>query len=234
MRFAKAVFSFFLLPLLPRRFRASWPWIPPASVEALAHVSVWMHMVASLVAYGLSFVIYQQAYAEKVAEAIAETDAEPGAITWYGAVTFFSFFFTPQGLLLGTYVVDSAARFTHVMTTGEPMGSLFLSAPLLLAGRLLDWSRERKLTRRYGPASEPDRVSFSGDGLVLRANRPHTTWHGLLTYGYGEGMYKLQGFREAKDGERRCFEYLFGPWPDRDMVRKIVRLDGAEGDGGGR
>ena len=227
MRFVKGVLSFFLLPLLPRRFRALWPWDPPASVEALAHISAWMHVVASLVAYGLCFILYQQAYAEKVAEAVAETDSEPGAITWLGAVTFFSFFFTPQGILLGTYVVDSGIRFVHVMTTGEPMGSVFFSVPLLLVAKLTEGIRERRLTRRYGPAAAPDRVCLQGGGLVVRANRAHPAWHGLLTYGFGDGLYKLQGFREGKDGERRCFEYLFGPWPERDMVRKVVRLDTA-------
>lgn len=225
MKALKGVLTFFLLPLLPQNVRALWPWAPPASVEALGHVSAWMHVVTSLVTYGLGFVCYQQAYAEKVAQAIAETDAEPGAITWYGAVTFFSFFFTVQGFFSALYVADSGIRFVHVLTTGEAMGSVFLSAPLLLVAKLTAGVREGRMTERYGPATAPDRLIVQGDGLVVRANRPHTAWHSLLTYGLGSGFYKLQGCREGRDGERRCFEYLFGPWPEREMVRKIVRLD---------
>jgi hypothetical protein len=226
--YLKAVLTFFLLPLLPERFRERWPWDPPLGIGPLSHISVWLHAVAALSAWAVVFVLYQEAYAEKVSEALASTDSEPGAITFLGAVTFFSFFFSLRGILMNLVLVDAAARLIHVVGSGEPMGSAFLAVPLYLAGKLLDYGREARLTAAYGLASEPDRILLQGDGLVVRANRPHDTWHAILTYAYGEKHYRLEGHREAQEGKKRCYEYLLGPWPDRETVRKIVRLDGGE------
>jgi hypothetical protein len=231
--YLKAVLTAILLPLLPGRYRKMWPWPAPWGPAVLDHASAYAHIVGALVAWGIVFVLYQKAYAEKVSEALAETDAAPGAVTWLGAVTFFSFFFSAQGLLLTVAVFDGAARFIHVLATGEPMGSLFLALPLLLVDAVRLGVDKTRMTALYGREGEPDRMTPVGDGLLLKANRPHGAWHRHLTFASGERFYRLDSVGEGRDGDRRCFEYRFRPWIENEPIRSIVRLDGgAEREGG--
>lgn len=226
MGYLKAALTAILLPLLPARYRKKWPWSHPWSVAVVDHASAFVHVVGALVAWGLVFIFYQQAYAERVAEALAETDREPGALTWLGAVTFFSFFFSAQGILLTLIVVDGAARAIHVVASGEPMGSLFLALPLLLVDTVAGCVRKARMTSLYGKKGEPDRVTRVGDGLLLKANRPHDAWHRHLTFASGERFYRLDSMGEGRDGDRRCFEYRFRPWIENEPIRSVVRLDG--------
>ncbi len=192
----------------------------------LAQVSAYFHGIASVLVWGIVFVAYEKAYALRVAALIADDrgSGEVGLLTWYGMVCFFSFFFTPWGMLLSVYIVDSAVRLVHSLGTGEPMGSIFLAAPLWAAGKVLDQVREGRMTALYGRADQPDRIAVQGDGLALRAARPHEEWSALYTYSHAGMLYRLKSFCEEKEGERRCFLYRFEPWPDRETVRRVVAL----------
>lgn len=226
MRYVLAVLTCLIWPLLPARFRALWPWELPADDGVLAQTSAYVHMIASVLLWGVVFIAYEKAYSLKVAGLIADDrgSGEVGLLTWYGMVCFFSFFFTPWGMLLSVYIVDSAVRLIHALGTGEPMGSFFLAAPLWVAGKLADRAKEGQMTARYGRAGLPDRIVVQGEGLVVRATRPHEEWNALYTYSHRGVLYKLHSFCEDAEGSRRCFLYRFEPWPDRETVRRLVAL----------
>lgn len=232
MGFLKGVLSFLIVPLLPERFRRAWPWSLPLGLGPTAHISAYLHMVASVVAWFFGFILYQQAYAERVTALVADDrgSGDTGAITWLGMVTFVSFFFSVRGVLLNLYVIDSLARITHSVSSGEPLGSLFLWVPLFLVGKAQDLAREAKMTALYGKVGEPDRATPIGDGLLVRANRTHGAWHKHLTFGFGDRFYRLDSMGEGMDGERRCFEYRFRPWTDNEPIRSVVRLDSGKSE----
>jgi hypothetical protein len=194
--------------------------------SVLSHASAYLHAIVSLVLWGIVFVAYEKAYALKVTALLADDrgSGDVGPLTWYGMVCFFSFFFTPWGIVLTLYVTDSAVRLIHTLGSGEGMGSLFLAAPLWVAGKVLDAAEEVRMTKLYGKAGQPDRVAVSGEGLVVRSNRPHEEWTVLYTYTHCGVLYKLKSSCEEPEGPRRCFLYRFDPWPDREMVRRIVRV----------
>ncbi len=226
MRYLLACLTFLIWPLLPARFRALWPWDPPMEESVLSHASAYLHAIVSLVLWGIVFVAYEEAYALKVTALLADDrgSGDVGPLTWYGMVCFFSFFFTPWGIVLTLYITDSAVRLIHALGSGEGMGSLFLAAPLWIAGKVLDAAQEVRMTNLYGKAGQPDRVAVSGEGLVVRSNRPHEEWTALYTYTHGGVLYRLKSSCEEPEGPRRCFLYRFDPWPDRETVRRIVRV----------
>lgn len=236
MRYLLSVLSFFLVPLLPEKFRDMWPWELPMSMDSLAHISAYMHTVISIVSWMVGLVLYQEKAAEMVTAALADErgSGEVGRLTWYGMVTFWSFFASPQGILLTLYVLDSAARIIHAATAGGPMGSLFFSVPLYFVGKLVDATTEAKRTAVYGNADAPDRISHLAEGLVLRSNRPHADWHGDLTYEFEGAFYQMGNVNEGTEGARICYEYYFKPWPERVIVRSVVHLgtEAAPGAGG--
>ena len=104
------------------------------------------------------------------------------------------------------------------------MGSIFLAAPLWVAGKALDRVREERMTALYGRANQPDRIAVQGDGLAVRATRPHGEWSANYTYSHAGIFYRLKSFCEDTEGGRRCFLYRFEPWPDRETVRRVVAL----------
>ncbi len=226
MRYLLAVLTCLVWPVLPARYRALWPWELPADDGVLGQASAYAHAIASVLLWGVVFIAYEKAYSLKVAGLIADDrgSGEVGLLTWYGMVCFFSFFFTPWGMLLSVYIVDSAVRLVHALGTGEPMGSVFLSAPLWFAGKVADRAKEARMTALYGSAGESDRISVEGDGLVVRATRPHAEWNALYTFSHRDTLYRLRSFCEGAEGARRCFIYRFEPWPDGETVRRVVAL----------
>jgi hypothetical protein len=225
VRYLLALVSLVLLPMLPERYQRRWPWTPPASLEALGTLSAYGNTLAAAVAGGLAFILYQQSYSERVTELIANETGDVSFITWYGALMWISFFFTPVGLLCLLYLADSAVRVTHTLITGSPMGSLFFALPLWLWELSTAGWRERRMRALYGPAQAPDRITHVGDGFLLRANRPHEEWTSLMAFSLGDRLYQLASRGEGADGQRRCYEYRFRPWPDHHLVRRIVVLD---------
>ena len=227
MKYLLALVSAVILPMLPERYQRRWPWAPPASLETLGTLSAYGNTIAAAAVGAVAFILYQQSYSERVTELIANETGDASFITWYGAVMWISFFFTPAGLLCFLYLADSAVRATHTLTTGTPMGSLFFALPLWLWEIAARGWMEQRMTARYGPADAPDRIAPVGDGFLLRANRPHEEWTPLLAFSVADRLYQLTSCGEGVDGPRRCYEYRFRPWPDHHTVRRIVVLDGA-------
>lgn len=227
-----ALLAFLLWPLLPTGWRRRWPWPLPTSPAVLAHLSSYLCVVASVVAWYALFALYAEAYGERISSLLVERDAPPGALTWYGLPVFFSFFFTPQGFLATLWLGDSLARAVCAAASGEPLGSLFLWAPLSLAEGGARAFREAERTRRYGSASEPDRIRLEGETLWVSANRPHADWNVLLAFRYGGRFYRIRAFTEVPEGKRRAFLYRLTPWRENDPIRRVVDLGGPEGGGG--
>lgn len=231
--FFAALLAFLLWPLLPEGWRRRWPWPLPASPSVLAHLSSTLCVVASVVAwYGL-FVLYAEGYGERISALLAEQDREPGPITWYGLPVFFSFFFTGKGALVTLWLGDSVARAVCAAASGEPLGSLFLWAPLRLVEGGVQALEEAERTRRYGRAGEPDRIRLEGETLLVSANRPHAGWNPLLTFRYGGRFFRLCSMAEVPEGRRRAFLYRLAPWRENDPIRRVVDLGGPEEAGPG-
>jgi hypothetical protein len=224
-----SLLTFLLVPLLPERVQERWPWPLPASLGVMAHASAYLNTIAAAVAWAVTFVVYQKAYAERLTEIIANETGDASYITWYGTVTYFSFLFTPAGILLTLYLLDSGARLTHALANGGPMGSLFFCLPVWLGEKATEGWRRREMTARYGRPDAPDRIREIGDGLLLCSNRPHETWHALLTFSYGGRLYQLTSHGEGIEDGHPCFEYRLRPWPDQQMVRALVILDHGQG-----
>lgn len=224
MNYLLAFLSAVFLPMLPERYQRRWPWPPPASLEALGTLSAYCNTIAAAVVGAVAFILYEKAYSERVTELIYNETGDVSYITWYGAVMWVSFFFTPAGFFCLLYLGDSAVRAAHTLTTGTPMGSLFFAVPIWTWEKVTRRWRERRLTARYGPADAPDRITPVGDGVLLRANRPHDEWTTLLTYSIGGRLYQLTSWGEGSEGHRRCIEYRFRPWPENYTVRRIVVL----------
>ena len=224
------VLTIVLFPLLPRRYRQRWPWEIPVPEPALVWFTVFLHILLSVLLWGFAFTGYQKAFGDRIAEMLADPrgSGEVGNITFYGIIGFFAFFFTLKGFLAWAYLLDSVLRFVVAATISGFMGSLFLEVPLLL----IDWARggldQARMVRTYGRAEEPDRIIESEGGLLIRACRPHPEWHGLLGFHFKGSLYRLEAMAEVPEGARRCFEYRFGPWPDSEIVRRIVILGRSE------
>lgn len=229
MFWVKVLTTNLIMPCLPEKFRKMWTWPSYWSRSTSAHVSAYVQSVVSLILYTSLLVPYVHAYGEKIAEMIADPNGKGSAafITWYGMVAFFSFFFTAAGFLVTIFLVDSAVRFIHVLGTGEAMGSLFFSAPLFLAGIVIDRVREIRMTARYGPADKPDVITVEEDGrLTVRSSRPHREWTTLFTYELQDKLYELIDTGTESPAEEDAFLYGMKTWPDRRIIRRLVKLDG--------
>jgi len=229
MFWVKVLTTNLIMPCLPERFRKSWTWPSVWSHSTSAHVSAYVQGVVSLILYMSLLVPYVHAYGERISAMLNDPNGEGSAafITWYGMVAFFSFFFTAAGFLATIFLVDSAIRFIHVLSTGEAMGSLFFSAPLLLVGIVIDRVRETRMTARYGPAEKSDSITIDkGRNLSVRSSRPHDEWSSLLTYTLGDELYELVNEGADPIVEENAFLYLMQPWPEGRIIRRLVRLDG--------
>jgi hypothetical protein len=225
MRWFITLLSFVVLPWLPERHQRRWPWEPPASLGALAQVSAYANSIVAVVFWGTAFVLYQKTYGDQVSALIYQ-NGDVSYITWYGMVTFFSFFATPAGILLTLYLADSGVRLVHALGTGEPMGSLFLAAPIALWGVLSGTTLRLLMRLRCGPAGVPDRIVQAGNGLIVRASRPHDEWSDRVAFARDGRLYALHSAGWGREGSRRCYEYRLTPWPERATVRRVVELDG--------
>lgn len=225
MRWLITLLSFVVLPCLPERHQRRWPWELPASLGALAHVSAYVNAIVATVSWGIAFVLYQKAYGDQVSALIYQS-GDASYITWYGMVTFFSFFATPAGILLTLYLADSGVRLVHALGTGEPMGSLFLVAPMALWGVLSTGALQLQRRLQCGPAGVPDRIVPAGTGLIVRAARPHDEWNDRVAFAHDGRLYALRSAGWGREGNRRCFEYRLTPWPERATVRRVVDLGG--------
>ena len=228
--------TLFLMPLLPEGYRKKWPWEPSLQRNALVYATTLMHVAASALFWMLAFTSYQKGFGDAIAERLADPSGtgevptanvmgqEVTTLNWIGIFGFFAFFFTLKGMLAWTYLVDSVFRSVKAATMTEFSGSVFLCVPLWLydlACRRLEMAR---MDRLYGKAGEPDRIKEVGGNLLVRSNRPHEEWHGLLAFRFNEKLYKLDVGKEGSEGARKCFEYRFIPWPESEIVRHIVVL----------
>ena len=225
MRWLITLLSFVVLPCLPERCQRRWPWELPASLGALAHVSAYVNTIVAAVSWGTAFVLYEKAYGDKVSALIYQS-GDASYITWYGMVTFFSFFATPAGILLTLYLADSSVRLVHALGTSEPMGSLFFVAPMALWGVPSAGALRLEMRLRCGPAGVPDRIVPVGNGLIVRASRPHGEWSDQVAFARDGRLYALYSKGWGREGNRRCFEYRLTPWPERATVRRVVDLGG--------
>jgi len=225
----RAFVTFVVLPCLPERYRKLWPWDAPISISTLGLISGATHLLASAIVLCIVFMYHQEAFSSDVTDTLVNPDGtgQPGPVTWYGMVGFFTFTFTLKGLLLEIWTIDSLIRFYHASVTSTPLGSVFFSAPLYLFDRLRGWLESSRMTSRYGRADQPDRIVQEGDGLLLRSTRPHPNWGRLTAFSRGDSFYRLVSSGEGTVDGRPCFEYRLSPWPANDVIREIVPLDDA-------
>jgi hypothetical protein len=232
--FLKGLVTLLVMPLLPAAYRKRWPWHPLLPDAVTRWVVSLLHVVLSFLIWGFVFAKYQQEFGDRVAQAMWDSshiNDDPEVfkfLGWTGILGFFSFPFTPSGALTWTYLLDSVVRFVGMAMHSEHHATIFLAAPLWIyeQGRLF-YERQR-MNAIYGRATEPDRLFEIGDRICIRSTRPHLEWHAQLTFNYRGNLFRLVSGLEVEEGPRRCLEYRFEPWPEQQIIRRIVVLAGAE------
>jgi len=219
--------TFLLGPLLPERYRKTWPWPDLMGLQGLQtwHGFFWAFGAAILWFVGL--IAYQKEMAEVVTAIVASDSGsgDVGAITHYGLVTFFAYFFTVHGALLTVLLLDGVARGAAGAMTGRVPGSVYLAGPLGLIRLVGIGLRAQRMTSLYGKSSEPDRVGIEGGVLKVRRTRPHPEWNADLAYRFGDKLYRLHNYDDHAFAQGRpCFEYQFTPWPEGTTLRRVVDI----------
>ena len=226
--YAALIITVLLGPLLPERYRPSWP--RPDLMETPG-VQTSHAFLCTLVAFALwawGFILYQAAMSELVTTLMTDPNQHYDgdvAPTHLGMVMYFAYLFTPRGALATIFLIDSVARLVAGAMSGKVPGSLYLAVPLALFRLVKRVVHEGTLTARYGPASEPDRISVEGDLLKVRRTRPHPEWNAHLAFRHDGKLYKLHNYDDgALFGGRPCFEYQFKPWPEDAILRRVVDI----------
>jgi hypothetical protein len=230
--YLRGLVTVLVMPLLPEAYRRRWRWpciLPDGPAQWFTCI---FHVAMSTLLWGLAFVAYQKAFGEAVMAAMWETADREGQLNifagWAGVVGFFAFPFTPRGFLAWTYLLDSVVRFVAMACNGEHTASIFLAVPLWLYGRILALAGHLRTNAIYGKASEPDRLFEEGKIIRVRSTRRHPEWHAGLTFHCRDSLFRLESEGDVPEGKGRCFEYRFGPWPEQEIVRRVVLLTGEE------
>lgn len=233
----RGLVTLLVMPLLPRAYRMRWPWPCLLADGPAQWFTSLLHIFLSAFLWGFAFIAFQKAFGDEVAAAMWSTADREGDLNkyagWAGALGFFIFPFTLKGALAWTYLLDSVVRFVAMAMNGEHLGSVFLAAPLWMAGRVRALWECVKMDAAYGKASEPDRLFEVGDGILVRSTRRHEDWHAQLTFHYRGRLFRMDSERDVPDGPRRCFECRFSPWPTQEIIRRVVFLAGEEPPEGG-
>jgi len=130
----------------------------------------------------------------------------------------------PLGLLLEYVLLTSAVRLVHVGLNGEPLADPLLA---LLAWTLrLTTSQERRRRARRGPP-RPDRVSTSGERLVVLCASEKPEWDEQATIQVGERFYRLAAVEDQPDGAWTALAYVLEPVAPGAVFRKLVRWEPA-------
>jgi hypothetical protein len=240
VEYLQGLVTVLVMPVLPEAYRKAWRWPLLLPEPLVAWTITLLHVGASALVWGFAFTSYQKAFGDMVAAAVADPNGsgEVGLITLYGIFGFFAFPLTWQGFLAWAYILDSVARFVALAVHGGFQASVFLAVPLWLHGRVLALAKSMATNAVYGKASEPDRLFEEGKTIRLRSTRPHPEWHANLAFHCRDTLFRLESESDVPEGKRRCFEYRFGPWPEQEIVRRVVLLTGEEeepppGNGGG-
>ena len=227
--YLRCLLTFLLGPLLPEQYRKTWPWPDLLGLQGLQawHGLIWAFGAAILWFVGL--IAYQKEMAELVTAMVASDagSGDVGAITHYGLVTFFAYFFTIRGALLTVLLLDGVARGTAGAMTGRVPGTFYLAGPLGLIRLAGIGLQAHRMSSLYGKSSEPDRVSIEGGVLKVRRTRPHPEWNADQAYRFGEKLYRLHNYDEHAFAQGRpCFEYQFTPWPEGKTLRRVMDISG--------
>ena len=224
----QGLLTLLVMPLLPEAYRRRWPWaciLPSGPAHWSTSI---LHVVIAFLLWGLAFTAYQKDFGDRVAEAMLDPTRPSGEWSkfygWAGIIGFFSFPFTLAGALTWTYFLDSVVRFVCMALDGEHHASIFLAAPLWAYDQGRRIHARARMNTTYGSASEPDRLFETGDRICIRSTRPHPEWHTQLTFHYRGSLFRLDSGVEVQDGPRRCFEYRFAPWPEQEIIRRVVVL----------
>lgn len=223
----KLLLTFAVAPLLPREERRLWPWREWSKNGTLLVLSAAFHTVVALGLYVAGLVSYVKRFGELYTAALVDPNAPESATlsSHYGVIGFLSWVVSPLGLLAGLYITDSVVR-AFGSVSGNAPGSFFLWLPCLALRKLRRSWEEAALTARYGPADLPLRIEKRGNTLFVRASRSRDDWHELLTYSYGDELFKLVWRGEAPAGGGKFyFEYRMEPWTEATPVRRILLLD---------
>lgn len=232
MELLKGLVTLLVMPLLPKAYRRRWTWpclLPDGPTQWFTSL---LHVFLSAFAWALAFVAFQKAFGEEVAAAMWSTAEREGSVNvfagWAGILGFFVFPLTLKGALAWTYLLDSVVRFIAMALHGDYLASVFFALPLWALEKARELQEFRRMNATYGKATEPDRLFEDGADIRIRAPRPHAEWHAQLTFHYRGQLYRLVSERDLPDGDRRCFESHFSPWPPEEIVRRVVLLAGEE------
>jgi hypothetical protein len=240
VEYLQGLVTVLVMPVLPEAYRKAWKWpllLPDAMV---AWIVALLHVGASTLVWGFTFTSYQKEFGDFIAALVADPSGsgDVGPFMFYGVFGFLAFPLTWQGFLAWAYIIDAVARFVALAIHGGFQASAFLAVPLWLYERVLALAKSMVKNTVYGKASEPDRLLEEGKTIRLRCTRPHPEWHTNLTFHCRDTLFRLESESDVPEGKRRCFEYRFGPWPEQEIVRRVVLLTGEEekpppGNGGG-
>ena len=133
-----------------------------------------------------------------------------GASFGYGAVMFFSFFFTLRGVVATFLCAEGAARLLHAVFTEEPIGWLLPFLWRTAAGRL-------RTRRRAGVV---DRVRRLADGSVTVEGLARD-WTPLSTFLVDDAHYTLA---DAQPLGGELVRYTLRPASPHHLIRNVIRV----------
>jgi len=220
-------------PLLPERYRKHWPLPVSMDEPGLQTIHAYIHAVAAVALLAVAYAAYQISFSDWMTDALWDPDLldqmdldEKVPMAGFGLLGMFSFLMSVRGILCGLYVLDSMVRVVAATASGGQVpGSAWFNLPLVGWEYFAKAAREKGMDTRYGKADEPLNIRFSGGGILVRSTRPRESWHAALSFSFRGNLYRLVEAGEGREEGRSCFDYRFEPWPENDMVRRIIVLD---------
>lgn len=217
----------------------------PEHVKAWPRVAVWVSKPAVVASGALEFVAAAGLFIAGVISYVRGFARGPGweflasrptttVHDWFGvgALGFWSFLLTPQGLFLVYTLGEGLVRTFEVLLTGRALGVAVISIPWRLAERLRARAARARVALLLGPA-RPDEVvrpEQSPAGMLEIYSVESKGWSERQVIEYGEEFWMLAGTRLVPHGAHHAWRYRLEPLEAREVIRgRIVRYEPAGG-----
>jgi len=213
----------------------------PEHVRARPRVGVWVSRPAAVLSGAVEIVAAAGLFIAGVISYVSGFARGPGweylasrptttIHDWMGvgALGFWSYLLTPQGMFLVYCLGEGIVRTFEVLLTGRMLGVAVIAVPWRLVELLQARSARARLALRLGPA-RPDEVvrpEQTRSGMLEIYTVEDKGWSERQVLELGEEFWMLAGTRLVPRGGHHAWRHCFEPLEAREVIRgTIVRYE---------
>ncbi len=221
----------FLVAFLPEHVK-TWPRVEVWVSKPAVVLSGVMEFVAAAGLFIAGVISYVTGFARGPGWEFLASRPTTTIHDWFGvgALGFWSYLLTPQGIFLVYCLGEGIVRTFEVLLTGRMLGVAAISVPWRLAEHLKARSAQASLALLLGPA-RPDEVVMpdrARSGMLEIYTVEDKRWSERQVLELGEEFWMLAGTRLVPRGGHHAWRHSFQPLEAREVIRgTIVRYEPA-------